>query len=94
MTDTTTIYVYTWGFIAYLLLVAAALVAMAVVGYKHGYHKGYQQGRDYERSLATPTRFRQRAAQADPGRIATQRRARFMARRQITPKPRKGFPPP
>jgi hypothetical protein len=93
LSDTTTIYVYTWGFILYLMLVFVALGYMAWIGYKVGTKKGFQEGREYERSLAAPTKFRQRAAQSDPSRVATQRRARVLARRQNTPEPRRGFPP-
>jgi hypothetical protein len=90
---TTTIYVYTWGFILYLVLAAATMVAMAWIGYRFGWSRGhgqgYRQARHDLQKTSEPTRFRQRTREADPRRQARVRRARMIARRQPKPEPRR-----
>jgi hypothetical protein len=78
-----------WG-----LFTTAAFAYFAYLGYQVGFSKGFRQGELTERAkhVQAPSRFRQRTAEAKPGRFARISRARVMARRQRTPNPRRGNP--
>jgi hypothetical protein len=92
LTGVTTIYVYTWAFYAYLLVVPAAGLAIGWTAYKYGYGKGRLDEKQAQNPIVKATRFRQRTAEADPRRHAVVRTARMIARRQPRPEPRRGKP--